>query len=252
MRTGWASAAGATLLVAATVSLLGPVGAHAADGSVTVASGFYSPSQVTVGVGDSVTWTWNSDNHSVTFINGDDTGVRDSGATFTPAPFPSEGTYVYYCTVHGSPSGGMRGTVVVRRQATPAPTPTKKPTPSPTPSKTTPKSPTAPATSSSPRPTTTTSSADPAATSADPSRSSSTTPSAGPPSTSVAPSGTPSQDLPSASTSPASQFPDSSTVSAADPPAEGGRSNTGLLVVAGAALAGAGLLAVGRGGRSAL
>ena len=76
----------------------------------------------TVAVGGSVTWTWAAStgaSHSVT-----STGLPSftSRGTVTPPPvpepytvnFPTAGTYNYYCTVHGAPTTGMRGRIVVR------------------------------------------------------------------------------------------------------------------------------------------
>jgi amicyanin len=71
----------------------------------------FQPAEVTVGVGDTVTWT-NDDSvaHDVTadsFSSGEGGGMA-SGDTFEQT-FDEAGTFDYVCTVHP----GMEGTVVV-------------------------------------------------------------------------------------------------------------------------------------------
>ena len=77
----------------------------------------FEPANVTIAVGTTVTWRWVGGFHNV---------VPTGAPTFTgsgnpvSAPhtfsqtFSSPGTYLYFCVVHGSPSGGMRGTIVVQ------------------------------------------------------------------------------------------------------------------------------------------
>jgi plastocyanin len=71
----------------------------------------FEPAEVTVGVGDTVTWTNNdSVGHDVTadsFSSGDPGGMAP-GDTFEHT-FEEAGTFDYVCTVHP----GMEGTVVV-------------------------------------------------------------------------------------------------------------------------------------------
>jgi len=74
----------------------------------------FEPANVTIPVGTKVTWTWVAGFHDVS--SGDFTG---SGEPVSPPrshsfTFESPGTYIYFCSVHGSPTGGMRGTIVVR------------------------------------------------------------------------------------------------------------------------------------------
>lgn len=77
----------------------------------------FEPSQVTIPVGTTVTWRWVGGFHDVTSAG--DPAFAGSGApvsapsTFSHT-FTSPGTYLYFCSVHGSPSGGMRGTIVVQ------------------------------------------------------------------------------------------------------------------------------------------
>ena len=87
--------------------------------SIDMANFAFVPNDVTVPVGTAVTWV-NKDSgprHSATAADGSfDTGLFDAGdeATIT---FDTPGTYVYYCTLHGSPDGsGMAATITVTDQ----------------------------------------------------------------------------------------------------------------------------------------
>ena len=78
----------------------------------------FSPALDTVAIGATVTWT-NQDpvTHTVTYASGPDAAF-DSGSippngTFQHT-FQTAGTYVYYCQIHGTPTAGMRGTIVVK------------------------------------------------------------------------------------------------------------------------------------------
>ncbi|MFO0888068.1 MAG: Ig-like domain-containing protein [Isosphaeraceae bacterium] len=86
----------------------------------------FSPSDVTISVGDTVHWVWRSDFHSTTSVSGSaeqwDSGVLNSGFTFDHT-FTQAGTFVYYCVIHGDDNGngtasGMAGTVTVQSAAT--------------------------------------------------------------------------------------------------------------------------------------
>jgi plastocyanin len=76
----------------------------------------FEPASVTVPVGTTVTWTWVGGFHDVT-PNGTP-GFTGSGQpvsaphTFSQT-FSTAGTYLYFCSVHGSATAGMRGTIVV-------------------------------------------------------------------------------------------------------------------------------------------
>ena len=74
----------------------------------------FEPADVTVSVGTRVTWTWVDGFHDVS-----SSGFDGSGAPVTPPhtyalTFDAPGIYTYFCSVHGSPTSGMRGTIVVR------------------------------------------------------------------------------------------------------------------------------------------
>ncbi|MFL5462134.1 MAG: plastocyanin/azurin family copper-binding protein [Gemmatimonadales bacterium] len=77
----------------------------------------FEPANVTIPVGTTVTWTWVSGFHNVT-----PTGAPEFTGSGQPVSAPhtfsqtfnSAGTYLYFCVVHGSPTAGMRGTIVVQ------------------------------------------------------------------------------------------------------------------------------------------
>jgi plastocyanin len=88
--------------------------------SVTVRNNNYSPNQVTVTAGGTVSWEWNScsgdgyggqtcTSHSVTFASGPNSPVQSEGS-FTRT-FASPGTFTYQCETH---RGAMSGSVVVQ------------------------------------------------------------------------------------------------------------------------------------------
>jgi plastocyanin len=77
----------------------------------------FEPANVTVPVGTKVTWTWVGGFHDLN-STGASTFPGDGEATLPPHSysftFETPGTYLYFCSVHGDPTSGMRGTVVVQ------------------------------------------------------------------------------------------------------------------------------------------
>ena len=77
----------------------------------------FEPASVTVPAGTTVTWKWVSGFHNVmptgtpTFTGN---GAPVSPPTTFSQTFSTPGTYLYFCVVHGTPSSGMRGTIVVQ------------------------------------------------------------------------------------------------------------------------------------------
>lgn len=77
----------------------------------------FEPANVTIPVGTTVTWAWVGGIHDVT-----PSGNPVFPASGAPVPSPnayshtfnSAGTYLYFCSVHGSATAGMRGTIEVR------------------------------------------------------------------------------------------------------------------------------------------
>jgi plastocyanin len=100
----------------------GPVSGGNATASVTVRNNSYSPGQVSIAPGGTVTWQWDAcsgdgyggqicGSHSVTFDDGGPSaGVRTDGSF--ARTFSSVGNYTYYCTSHGR--SAMSGSVTVQ------------------------------------------------------------------------------------------------------------------------------------------
>lgn len=89
-------------------------GAQSGTASVVMQNIAFNPSDLTVTVGTTVTWTNDdSTNHTVTFtdISGVDSGTLSRGQTFSHT-FDTAGTFHYYCKVHGASL--MSGTVTVQ------------------------------------------------------------------------------------------------------------------------------------------
>jgi plastocyanin len=92
-------------------------GCTGVQAKITISGGgtAFLPATVTIDSGQPVCWTWTGGTeHTVKADDGSFTsGAPVNNATFQRT-FNTPGTYGYYCQVHGSTSGGMRGTVVVR------------------------------------------------------------------------------------------------------------------------------------------
>jgi amicyanin len=86
-------------------------GGNQAENSVNIRNFAFSPSQINIKVGDTITWT-NSDTapHTVTSDSGSelDSPTISVGQTYSHT-FANTGTFDYYCTIHPS----MKGKVVV-------------------------------------------------------------------------------------------------------------------------------------------
>jgi LPXTG-motif cell wall-anchored protein len=82
----------------------------AGSGSVTIADFQFTPAQITINQGDTVTWTNNGPTaHSATAPDGSfDTGIFPAGQTRSHT-FSDAGTFSYVCTPHPN----MHGTIVV-------------------------------------------------------------------------------------------------------------------------------------------
>jgi plastocyanin len=80
--------------------------------AVAIASHAYSPKDLTVPAGTTVTWTnRDSDPHTVTSMHGGSLGSKTLGKGETYSyTFSQAGTYMYYCTVHPD----MQGSVTVQ------------------------------------------------------------------------------------------------------------------------------------------
>ena len=86
--------------------------------SPTMSGSAFHPAADTVAAGSSVTWT-NQDgfNHTIASVPGSGesfaSGAVPGGTSFSHT-FNTPGTYTYYCTIHGTPTAGMRGVIVVQ------------------------------------------------------------------------------------------------------------------------------------------
>jgi len=109
----------------ATLALLGAATGLASCGSSTtspsgqtivqVKDNFFSPSSVTISVGQTVEWQWagTTNSHNVTWVvtSGAGNSATQSSGTYSRT-FDTTGTYDYYCSIHGQ--SVMSGTVVVQ------------------------------------------------------------------------------------------------------------------------------------------
>jgi plastocyanin len=90
-------------------------GEPVATTAVSVRDNFFQPPDIVVAAGSTVTWTWQgSQVHNVTWVAVSLPDSPDQVTGTFEATMPSAaGTHVYYCTFHGTPTAGMRGTVRV-------------------------------------------------------------------------------------------------------------------------------------------
>lgn len=100
-------AADAAPVATTTAAKKKPGASAAADGSVSIQDFFFSPASVTVGVGDSVTWTNNGQETHNASGNGISTGNLDSGESGS-ATFSSAGSFSYICSIHPQMNGTVR------------------------------------------------------------------------------------------------------------------------------------------------
>jgi plastocyanin len=109
------------------IGLLLAVPASAADQAVTATFGNdFEPAQVTVDIGDTVTWNNGGGFHNVKFDDGsfEQPGQPDPSSWSVQRTFDTPGTFRYYCEQHGGPNGaGMSGTVGVRAPSGAVPPP---------------------------------------------------------------------------------------------------------------------------------
>jgi plastocyanin len=86
--------------------------------NITIVNNAFQPGSITVSAGTTVTWTWAATaiDHNVTPVGTEPArsgNPRDGPATYQ-FTFNTPGTYAYYCQIHGGPTFGMRGTVIVQ------------------------------------------------------------------------------------------------------------------------------------------
>lgn len=82
---------------------------------VTIADNSFSPGAKSVAVNTTVTWTWSGGNqHNVTWTAGSPAASTTQSSGTYQRNFDTAGTFDYYCSIHGTPTTGMRGTVTVQ------------------------------------------------------------------------------------------------------------------------------------------
>ena len=105
----------------------------------------FVPDTLNISVGDTVRWTWGSDDHSVTsgtpctadgqFCSPDnmncDAGILSNTGAVYEHTFTQAGTYSYFCALHCF--AGMTGVINVTSPTRPHPTPRPRPSPHPRP-----------------------------------------------------------------------------------------------------------------------
>jgi plastocyanin len=81
---------------------------------VSVKDDVFDPASRTVSVGATVSWQWSGTHqHNVTWVVASTNSATQTTGTFMRT-FATAGSYVYYCTIHGTPTTGMQGTIVVQ------------------------------------------------------------------------------------------------------------------------------------------
>lgn len=103
---------GAVLILGACGEATGPNG----EKIVKVQDDVFNPQTKTIAAAETVLWEWAGNNqHNVTWV--DPSGVSNSptqaAGTFTRS-FANAGAFNYYCTIHGTATSGMRGSIVVQ------------------------------------------------------------------------------------------------------------------------------------------
>jgi plastocyanin len=97
-----------------------PAGCAGVQAKINIIGMSFSPAVVTITTGQPVCWTWTNApyQHTVTADDGSfNTGAPNSSGNFQHT-FTTAGTFGFYCQVHGSLTGGMRGMVIVQDATT--------------------------------------------------------------------------------------------------------------------------------------
>jgi plastocyanin len=91
-------------------------GCAGVQAKITISGGgiAFSPASITIDPGKPVCWTWSGSEHTVKGDDGSFTSGPPSASGTFQRTFNAPGTYGYHCQVHGTPTSGMRGTIVVR------------------------------------------------------------------------------------------------------------------------------------------
>ena len=83
---------------------------------VQVKDNSFDPASASIAAGGTVTWQWTGTaQHDVTWVTQSGTSNSPLQATGTyTRNFSAAGTYDYFCSVHGTATSGMRGSVAVQ------------------------------------------------------------------------------------------------------------------------------------------
>ena len=83
--------------------------------TITVANNSFSPTPDTIHVGTiNFTWAQGASIHNVTWDTGPTSPANvPNMSTGTESRTLAEGTYTYYCSIHGAAGSGMNGRIVV-------------------------------------------------------------------------------------------------------------------------------------------
>ena len=86
------------------------------EATVQVKDFTFDPTSASISGGGTVTWQWaGAEQHNVTWVTQSGTGDSPTQVTGTyTRNFSTAGSYDYYCTLHGTATSGMRGSVVVQ------------------------------------------------------------------------------------------------------------------------------------------
>jgi plastocyanin len=81
-----------------------------ATNAVTVSNDIFTPPNVVVSAGTTVTWTWAAGalTHNVTFDDGSTSGDRAANGTPYTRTFATVGTFNFHCTIHPSMTGSVK------------------------------------------------------------------------------------------------------------------------------------------------
>lgn len=120
-----ATVSAGALVVGIGLSSVGAAGAavpaqSSGSSKIQVKDNFFQPDELEVTAGTKVTWTNKGKIlHNVSPVKKSSkfgTKALTKGKSYSYT-FKKPGTYAYYCSFHGSPSSGQRGTIVVKAAA---------------------------------------------------------------------------------------------------------------------------------------
>ena len=109
---------GSPVTFSATAAEQPPPPPPSSNANVSVVNNQFNPASLTISAGTTVVWTWDASaqNHNVAPAASEPvrSGNPVNGPHTYQYKFNTPGTFVYFCEVHGSSLGGMRGTITVQ------------------------------------------------------------------------------------------------------------------------------------------